>query len=152
METIFKLIGGVLALAGLFDLCRRIKAFLRESVFISLRSPEKVLNWQCVQIANASFVAAKKLHRLSKQLPPGPDRDKAITLTDAVQIAAYLFRPGATALTCLDAADTNDDGILDVSDPVYLLFYLFRQGPAPPAPFDQEGSDPTFRDNLGCEE
>ncbi len=80
------------------------------------------------------------------------DRDETITLTDAVQIATYLFSPGGAMLKCLDAADTNDDGILDVSDPVYLLFYLFLQGPAPPIPFDDVGTDPTFRDNLGCGE
>ena len=105
----------------------------------------------CGTVSNAIFQVL--VHPFTTRFRRGDtDRDKAITLTDAVQIAAYLFRPSATALTCLDAADTNDDGILDVSDPVYLLFYLFRQGPAPPAPFDQEGSDPTFRDNLGCEE
>ncbi len=78
------------------------------------------------------------------------DRDGSIDLNDAVRVANYLFKDGALTITCLDAADVNDDGILDVSDPIYLLFHLFRQGPAPPAPYNAEGSDPTFRDNLGC--
>ncbi|MBA3065070.1 hypothetical protein KJ633_01230 [bacterium] len=81
MISPIQIIGSILAFAGFFDLCCRIKDFLQESVFISLRSPNKVLNWQCVQIAHASYVAAKKLYRLSKQLPTSSDRDKSIRLS-----------------------------------------------------------------------
>ena len=78
------------------------------------------------------------------------DSSGAVNITDAVGIAEYLFGNG-TAPLCNDAADTNDDGILDVSDPVYLLFALFIPGSSPPpAPFPEPGNDPTFRDNLGC--
>ena len=52
----------------------------------------------------------------------------------------------------MDSADSNDDGILDISDPVYLLFYLFIANSPPPPPFPEAGNDPTFRDNLGCQE
>lgn len=78
------------------------------------------------------------------------DRNGAVDLTDAVLVARYLFSAGE-APSCDDAADANDDAVLDVSDPVYLLFFLFLQGPPPPAPFPNPGIDPTFRDNLGCE-
>jgi hypothetical protein len=79
------------------------------------------------------------------------DRNDAIDLTDAVAVANYLFKAGPPP-TCPDSADTNDDGVLDVADPVYLLFHLFLQGPPPAAPYPAAGNDPTFRDNLGCEE
>lgn len=80
------------------------------------------------------------------------DRDSDVNVTDAVSIARYLFLRG-TSPVCMDAADSNDDGMLDISDPVYLLFYLFiGNSPPPPAPFPEAGIDPTFRDNLGCQE
>lgn len=78
------------------------------------------------------------------------DRNGAVDLTDAVLVARYLFQAG-DAPSCDDAADANDDAVLDISDPVFLLFFLFLQGPPPPAPFPDPGIDPTFRDNLGCE-
>ena len=90
--------------------------------------------------------------------PSGPpfsrgdfDRNGNVNLTDAVGIAVYLFKQGVPPI-CADSADSNDDGILDVSDPIQLLFYLFLSGDPPPAPFPGAGSDPTFRDNLGCDE
>ncbi len=105
----------------------------------------------CGAEANALFQVL--IHPFTREFRRGDaSRDGAITLADAVQIATYLFGSGAAMLKCLDAADANDDGVLDVSDPVYILFYLFLQGPAPPLPFDEAGTDPTFRDNLGCEE
>jgi hypothetical protein len=114
-----------------------------------------------IQIAaNTLLVCGKTQNALFQVLifPSGPsfsrgdvDRNNAVNLSDAVACAKYLFQSGP-APTCQDAADINDDGILDVSDPVYLLFHLFLQGPPPPPPFPGAGSDPTFRDNLGCEE
>jgi len=78
------------------------------------------------------------------------DRNDAVNIGDVVAESLYLFRSG-TPPTCMDAADANDDAVLDVSDPIYLLFHLFLQGSPPPAPFPMAGDDPTFRDNLGCE-
>lgn len=78
------------------------------------------------------------------------DQNEAVNITDAVSIARYLFVRG-DAPSCNDAADVNDDGALDVSDPVYLLFWLFvAESPPPPAPYPELGTDPTFRDHLGC--
>ena len=38
------------------------------------------------------------------------------------------------ALLCLDALDANDDGTVDVADPIFGLAHLFSSGPPPPAP------------------
>ncbi|MCA8961943.1 MAG: hypothetical protein KDC38_15565, partial [Planctomycetes bacterium] len=47
-------------------------------------------------------------------------------------------------LECPDRGDTNDDGAMDISDAVYLLSALFVPGsPTPPAPYPDEGDDPT---------
>jgi len=47
----------------------------------------------------------------------------------------YLFVGGATP-GCLDAADANDDGKVDISDPLRILFSLFGQSERsrPPGP------------------
>ena len=52
-------------------------------------------------------------------------------------------------LGCLDAADANDDGALNIADPIRLLGYLFAHGAVLPAPFDTLGFDPTG-DALEC--
>ena len=52
-------------------------------------------------------------------------------------------------LVCKDAADTNDDGKLTISDAVYLLRYFFLSGEAPPAPYPGCGEDRT-EDSLDC--
>ncbi len=51
---------------------------------------------------------------------------------------------------CLDACDVNDDGKIDIADPIYLLSYLFGRGPRPPVPGIAPGIDWT-PDPFGCE-
>lgn len=77
------------------------------------------------------------------------NRDRAVTVMDGIVILEALFEEG-TELTCPDAADVNDDGFVDISDPIALFAYLFAGGLAPPAPCSCEGPDPT-PDRLGCE-
>jgi len=50
---------------------------------------------------------------------------------------------------CDDAADVNDDGILDTTDCEYLSNYFIYGEPLPPTPFPNCGLDPTM-DGLGC--
>jgi hypothetical protein len=69
-------------------------------------------------------------------------------LTDAIDILGYLFLDGP-GIECLDAADANDDGSIDISDAVRLLMFLFAQGDPVPDPFPDCGTDPT-PDSLGC--
>ncbi|MEC9476511.1 MAG: right-handed parallel beta-helix repeat-containing protein [Planctomycetota bacterium] len=58
---------------------------------------------------------------------------------------------GLVTSPCPDAQDANDDGALDISDPLTLLFYLFGTGPAPPAPGLVCGEDPAAGgDFLDC--
>ena len=39
-----------------------------------------------------------------------------------------------------EASDINGDGSLDLADAVYLLNFLYRGGPRPPAPFPKTGA------------
>ena len=52
--------------------------------------------------------------------------DNHMNLADALATLNFVFLNGN--LGCLDAADVNDDGELDVSDPLLLLFALYEPG------------------------
>ncbi len=70
-----------------------------------------------------------------------------INISDPIAVLDSLFR-GGPLLPCDDAADANDDEVLDISDPINLFNYLFKAGTAPPAPFAACGRD--FDDPLIC--
>jgi hypothetical protein len=74
--------------------------------------------------------------------------DVQTDLSDAVFALLHLFG-GIVDAPCMKALDANDDGDVNVSDPIFLLDYLFRDGAGLPAPL-QCGSDPTS-DTLTCE-
>tara|TARA_B100000809_G_scaffold123515_1_gene121633 strand:+ start:705 stop:959 length:255 start_codon:yes stop_codon:yes gene_type:complete len=66
----------------------------------------------------------------------------------AAAVIGYLFLAGRPP-GCFDAADANDDGRLDIADPIFGLDFLFRGGAPPPAPFPRAGPDPT-EDGHDC--
>lgn len=74
----------------------------------------------------------------------------SVDLADVVFSLEFLFG-GTVDPACLDALDANDDGALNISDPITLLARLFAAAPSLPAPSDLTiGPDPTA-DALGCE-
>ncbi len=60
----------------------------------------------------------------------------------------FLFL-GYQSPNCMKAADANDDGIVDISDGIYTLNFLFSGGKDISAPYPSKGFDPT-PDALGC--
>lgn len=64
-----------------------------------------------------------------------------LSLSDATVILENLWLN--VPLVCRAAADANNDGTLNVADPVYLLTFLFGSGPPPPPPFPAPGPDPS---------
>ncbi len=78
--------------------------------------------------------------------------DAEYNLGDAIYILMYLFQNGDKP-PCLDAADGNDDGAVDISDPIRLLGHLFVSEAPPPPPYGTIpaacGPDPT-PDELKC--
>jgi len=74
----------------------------------------------------------------------------SMQITDGIIVLHFLFSGGRTP-PCMDSADANDSGTVDLSDAITILLYLFGGGPPPAAPGPSEcGVDPT-PDGLGCE-
>jgi hypothetical protein len=76
------------------------------------------------------------------------NRDGSINISDPVVLLRHLF--GGQTLPCQDAADFDDSGILNLTDAVQALAFIFQNGPRPPPPFPEPGVDPT-PDGLGCQ-
>ena len=75
--------------------------------------------------------------------------DGSRDLSDALTILLFLF-DGTASPTCLDALDVDDTGDVVLTDPIFLLRFLFLGGAPVPAPVGSCGTDPTA-DELGCE-
>ncbi len=68
--------------------------------------------------------------------------DDKVNLADAATVLGQQFL--GIQVLCADACDSNDDGSINLADSVFLLNYLFKFGPTPPAPGPvNDGSDPT---------
>jgi len=99
--------------------------------------------------------ASLRIRRPTPDLAPAfrrgdTDRNRAVELTDAVNILGFLFL-GTDEPSCPDAADTNDSGGVDIGDPIHLLNVLFLGTGSIPAPGPTTcGVDPT-EDALSCD-
>jgi Big-like domain-containing protein/VCBS repeat protein len=70
-------------------------------------------------------------------------------ISDHIFLISYLFYHG-TEPPCLEAADVDDNGKLNLVDTVNLLGFIFNGTPVPPLPaYPTPGEDPT-PDDLGC--
>jgi len=69
------------------------------------------------------------------------DGVEGIGIADAMLLIARVF--GEVAIPdCPEAADANADGLLDISDGLYLLYYLFMGQSEPASPFPECGIIP----------
>ena len=70
-------------------------------------------------------------------------------ISDAILTLGSLFLGSPADLPCEDAADFDDNGQVEITDPIGLLSFLFTAGAPPPLPFPAPGPDPTG-DALDC--
>jgi hypothetical protein len=77
-----------------------------------------------------------------------PNGDEAINITDMILILRYLFL--GEDLECLDPADVDDSGELDISDVIALGDHLFGSGSILRPPFPNPGRDPTSDSLRQC--
>ena len=74
--------------------------------------------------------------------------DGVFDIADAVITFERVLLGGI--VNCLDAADADDDGRVDIADGIWMLSYQFSEGPPLPAPGPAAcGPDPTD-DGLDC--
>jgi len=76
------------------------------------------------------------------------NEDEFLDISDPLALLFHLF--SGRLLSCRKAADADDGGELGLEDVIYLLDYLFRNGPAPGPPAGSCGPDPT-EDSLDSE-
>lgn len=75
--------------------------------------------------------------------------DSRVDLSDSQALLNHLFK-SAPLIVTQDAADTDDNGQVDIADSIYLLKYLFMGGLSLPAPFPYPGIDPTSDSLAGA--
>ncbi len=80
------------------------------------------------------------------------DGSQFLSTDDVVRLLLASFVYGLDSIQCLEAADVDDNGFIDMTDPVYLLGYIFMGGPPPAAPYPSRGSNPFAGSDsdLGC--
>ena len=79
------------------------------------------------------------------------NRNGSVDLSDRLFERGALFQ-GTAEILCDKAADTNDDEVVDLTDPILLMRFLFLGGVEIPAPGPVNcGEDPTTG-VLGCED
>ena len=95
-----------------------------------------VLNSGTIQITGGGFIRGDT------------DGSGVLQVGDGIMLLGHLFQ-GQPEPPCRDAADSNDDGILDITDATYSFIFLFCCGAPPPSPWPSCGDDPTV-DPLDC--
>jgi hypothetical protein len=74
--------------------------------------------------------------------------DRIISQADIFSCMKFL--KDGNAPRCADAADFDDSGVIDITDMINLVGFLYIQGRYPSEPYNQPGPDPT-EDGLDCE-
>jgi EF hand domain-containing protein len=75
--------------------------------------------------------------------------DAGVDISDPIFILDYLYTGGG-APACLDAADADDNGKIEITDAVVILESLFLDAKAISAPYPSPGKDMTS-DDLSCD-
>jgi hypothetical protein len=137
------------------------RAIIPETAGDILAVPERLGNTGCVSPGAPALVRGCERPAPPPPPPPPPDGptldfargdvnlDGRVSISDSMRLRRFLFN-GGDFPPCLDAADTNDDGSINVTDIIFVLNHVHLGGPPPPAPFLASGPDPT-PDGLGCD-
>ena len=68
--------------------------------------------------------------------------DDQLNLVDPIYLMEFLFL-GRASPPCMDAADTTDDGRVELNDSIRFLSFFFIGADPPPPPYPNPGLDPT---------
>ena len=143
-------------------------AFTFETLTFSPNGPGDATNGEPIanQVVVCGLGHTPEPHNGSVQVfPPSDDPifrrgdcwgDGNFDLKDPVLMLNHMF--SGTDVLCLDACDINDDGVLDMVDPIHGLMWLMGMGPPPVgymmpyADLPVCDQDHTDEDPLDCEE
>ncbi len=98
------------------------------------------------RIITTKYVQAPSLPRFRRGDANG---DGDLDISDAINSLHFQFL--GSSVNCVDAADLDDSGETEVTDVIYLLNYLFLEGPPPVSPFPDCGADVAEDDFPPCE-
>ena len=93
--------------------------------------------------------------RMAPKPPPSFRRGdldgvEGLGVTDALIILNSMIFGIEPAFDCEDVLDVDDDGRVNITDPIVILRYQFQGGPAPAEPFESCSEDPTPVDLLAA--
>ncbi len=115
--------------------------------FVGEASERSVFRWRAAALMLLFTVTPNGLVR-ADFLRGDANQDGRVNIGDAVVQILHIFGSDV-ALECLDAADSNDDGQVDVSDPLRTLTALFFAATLPSPGMTSFGPDPSC-DELTC--
>ncbi len=75
--------------------------------------------------------------------------DATVDISDPIHVLSYLFNGGSEP-RCMDAADADDNGDLDITDAIVMLGELFTDSAAIAPPYPTPGEDPTPDGLAAC--
>ena len=102
-------------------------------------------------VTSETFTLRAAIHYTTDFIRGDVDGDGEVGPLDVLYLADALSGIG-TLPANIDAADTNDNGVVHSGDLIYLNAFVNGTGPAPPAPYPAAGVDPTA-DGIGnCSE
>jgi len=81
------------------------------------------------------IVDLANLGKLRSFLRGNANGDSRIDMSDAITTLGFLFLDEPQRINCQDASDTDDNGVIDITDAIYLLNHLFIGGSPPKSPF-----------------
>ncbi len=103
----------------------------------------------CLLLALVSLIPGASGRAVERFIRGDANVTGDVDISDPIRILSKLFS-GIGAIPCTDAADADDNGMLNIGDAIWLLSFSFTGGAPMPAPFPACGVDPTA-DSLGCE-
>lgn len=74
---ILEIIGIIVLLFGFVDLLYRAYELAEGSIYLNLKSGDAIVKWQATKTTYYAYLGAKKLHKLSKNIPDANKREMA---------------------------------------------------------------------------
>ena len=107
-----------------------VRSLMPPGTFVPPEEVDQLLQWIAC--------GAPKLPQGAPYLRGDPNDDGNQDISDALAVLFFLFQ-GTVSLTCMDAADVDGNGLIQLTDVIHLLRYLFLSDPPPPPPLDACG-------------